>query len=84
MELLVISQNVCRACQELHIYLENEHEGVDGIVYGNIDEDATLIDKYSITSTPTTILLEDGEELTRLTGFNADYTEDIDVLVEQL
>lgn len=84
MELLVVSQNVCRGCKELHLYLENEYEDVDGIVYGNIDEDPELIEKYGISSTPTTILLDGGEEVTRVSGFQAGVTDDIDVLVDQL
>ena len=87
MELIMISQTVCSGCRLLENYLNNEHPEVK-YKYINIDKEPEMIDKYSVTSTPTLILWdsEDNEESMRHTGFNINNGDDslVDDFVEQL
>lgn len=74
MDLLVITQNSCSGCTELKNHLDGADETYVSI---NISNNPEAIEKYDIMGAPTAILLEDGEELTRLMGYDADKVDDL-------
>lgn len=86
MELLVVSQNGCAPCKSVKHYLK-----INGVEYKEFNmttEDSVEIDSVTFTiddlevgGTPTTILLEDGEEIARTVGFKVN---ELDVLISQL
>ena len=78
MELIVLSQTTCAPCKFVKNYLTNEEVEFTEI---NINEHAEAVEKYGITSTPVTILMDGDEEIVRVHGFAPDQLED---LIEQL
>lgn len=86
MELLVVSQNGCAPCKSVKHYLKmNEVEfkefnlTTDETV--EIDSNKFTADELEVGGTPTIILFEDGEEVTRVLGFKPN---ELDVLISQL
>lgn len=85
MELIVLSQNVCSGCKKLHNKLEQlKQETSFDYTEINIDNQPEAIAKYNIMSTPVTILMDEGEEVTRIVGYSFKNEEDIEELVDQL
>lgn len=78
MELFVLSQTTCAPCKILKNYLKNEEVEFTEI---NINVEPEAVEKYGITSTPVTILMDGEEEIVRVHGFAPDQLED---LIEQL
>lgn len=88
MKLQVVSQNNCRGCKELVMYLDNEYPELD-YDYVNLDklspeDKGTFIAENYVMSTPITIVREDEEEVFRITGFQSGATQEIDLAIEQL
>lgn len=67
MKIVLLSQNGCQPCRIQKKFMESQ-----GIEFTeiNISDNPDKIEKYDITSTPVTILEEDGEEITRFNGFD--------------
>lgn len=78
MKLIVLSQTTCAPCKILKNYLNSEEVEFTEI---NIDIEPEAIEKYGITSTPVTVLMDDEEEIVRVHGFSPDQIDD---LIEQL
>lgn len=89
MKLEVVSQNNCKGCLELKTYLDNVYPDLE-YDYKNIDkleedERQGFVQENYIMSTPVSIVRdEDGEEVFRVTGFQAGNTTEIDLAVDQL
>ena len=85
MELIVLSQTVCSGCEKLHNKLEELKEEMDfQYTEINIDEHPEAVQTYNIMSTPVAILMDEQEEVTRVTGYSFEKEDDIEMLVEQL
>lgn len=78
MKLTVISQNGCNPCTMVKNHLDSLDANYDVI---NVSEDKDAIEKFNIMSTPVTLVLDEGEEVARVSGFKPD---DLEVLVDQL
>lgn len=74
MELVFLTQDDCRGCDDQKIFMDNE-----GIDYKeiNLSEEPQFVNQYGVMSTPVTILEEDGEEITRVSGFIRDSIEEL-------
>lgn len=81
MELVLISQNNCRPCAELKMFLENEEVEYKEI---NISKNPEAIEEYNVMGAPVTILIEDGEEFGRVIGSTEEAKEDVLVLADQI
>ena len=66
-EILKFSRVGCTPCKTMTLFLNNE-----GVDYKELDveEDAQLAAQYGIGSVPTLLLVEDGEVVDRVVGFN--------------
>lgn len=79
MKLVVVSQNGCNPCTMVKNFLNGQEVEFESV---NISETPEGIEQYGVMSTPVTILIdEDGEEVTRVSGFNPPQLE---VLISQL
>ena len=78
MELVVLSQPACGPCTLVKNYLREED-----IPFREIDivSEPEAIEKYGVMGTPVTILMDDEEEIVRLSGFDED---SLDGLAEQV
>lgn len=75
MELIVVSQTTCSPCKVLKNYLKNEEIPYKEV---NLTDHPEEIEKYDVSSTPVTILMDsDGEEVARVNGFNPDEISDL-------
>ena len=74
MELIVLSQNDCAPCKVLKNFLTQEEIPFTEI---NLSENPDKIEHYKVMSTPVTVLEEDGEEITRVQGFNPEQVEEL-------
>lgn len=74
MDLLVITQDNCPGCTQLRTHLDEADEAYTSL---NITNKPEAIEKYDIMGAPTVILLEEGEEFTRITGYDANKVDDL-------
>lgn len=61
----------CKMLAPIFEELAGEYEGKAHFYKVNVDEAQEVAQKFSVTSIPTLILLENGEEKSRLTGFQS-------------
>ena len=66
MELIVLTQPNCAPCKMVKQYLTENNIEFKAL---DLTDDPSLATEYGIMSTPVTILVEDGEELARTSGF---------------
>jgi glutaredoxin len=78
LNLLVLTQNNCRYCEQLKQHLNNEQVEFETI---NMSEHPEYQEKYDVMGAPTTLLLDEDEVVAKLTGFDR---EGIETLIEQL
>ena len=79
MNILVFTQNGCNPCTMVKNYLTDQEIEFKAI---NVSENPQSGEEYGIMGTPVSILVdEDGEEVTRVVGFNPDQ---LDILASQL
>ena len=67
-EVLKFSANWCGPCQMLGQTLKNIEDNVIPIREIDIDEDLDTAAKFNIRSVPTMIMLENGNEIKRVSG----------------
>jgi thioredoxin 1 len=78
MNLLVLTQNNCRYCEQVKQFLNNQDVEYETI---NMSDHPEYQEKYDVMGAPTILLLDDGEVITKTTGFNPAVLE---TLIEQL
>lgn len=78
MNLLVLTQNNCRYCNQAKEYLNNQEVEYDVV---NMSEQPEYQEKYDVMGAPTILLLDEDEVIARTTGFNQ---ETLDTFIEQL
>lgn len=78
MKLLVLTQNNCRYCEQVKLYLHGEQVEYETV---NMSEQPEYKEKYDVMGAPTILLLDDEEVITKTTGFNP---EVLNTLIEQL
>lgn len=78
MKILVLTQNQCRYCGMVKEYLDNEQVEYETV---NMSDHPEYQEKYDVMGAPTILLLDEGEVITKTTGFNP---EVLDTLIEQL
>jgi glutaredoxin len=78
MKLLVLTQNNCRYCEQVKLFLNNEQIEYETI---NMSDHPEYLDKYDVMGAPTILLLDEDEVITKTTGFNPGILE---TLIEQL
>ena len=61
----------CRAITPIVEELANDYEGKATVGKVNIDNEASLAQKYSVQSIPTIVVLKDGEEVQRFVGITS-------------
>lgn len=66
-EVLKFSRVGCNPCKTMTLFLNNEGVKVKEL---DVEEDAQLAAQYGIGSVPTLLLVEDGEVIDRVVGFN--------------
>lgn len=66
-ELLKFSRVGCTPCKTMTLFLNNEGVNAKEL---DVEEDAQLAAQYGIGSVPTLLLVEDGEVIDRVVGFN--------------
>jgi thioredoxin 1 len=78
MNLLVLTQNNCRYCEQVKQFLNNQDVEYETI---NMSDHPEYQEKYDVMGAPTILLLDDGVVITKTTGFNPAVLE---TLIEQL
>lgn len=67
--LLVFSASYCSPCKSLKkMLLDNPQEGLN-LLQLDIDSNIEVAKQYNVRSVPTSIILVDNEEVSRLTGY---------------
>lgn len=60
----------CGPCKMLGLVMDKCHEEIPiDIIKIDVDKESNLASKYNITSVPTLILFENGNEIKRISGF---------------
>jgi thioredoxin 1 len=67
-ELKVFSATWCSPCKSLKKFLQEEDLGIQVTTY-DIDSYIELAKEYNVRSVPTSIILVDGKEVQRYTGY---------------
>jgi glutaredoxin len=78
MKLLVLTQNNCRYCEQVKLFLNDEQVEYETI---NMSEHPEYLEKYDVMGAPTILLLDEDEVIAKTTGFNPG---DLEVMIEQL
>lgn len=78
MELLVLTQNNCRYCKLAKQFLDSEEVDYKEV---NVSNNPEYVETYNLMSAPTILLLDDGEEIVRSTGFDQGELQE---LIDQL
>lgn len=78
MNLLVLTQNNCRYCEQVKEFLKDQEVEFDTF---NMSDQPEYQEKYDVMGAPTILLLDDDEVITKTTGFNPAVLE---TLIEQL
>jgi glutaredoxin len=78
MKILVLTQNNCRYCEQVKLFLNNEQVEYETI---NMSDHPEYLEKYDVMGAPTVLLLDEDEVITKTTGFNTDILE---TMIEQL
>lgn len=78
MKLLVLTQNNCRYCEQVKLYLHGQQVEYETV---NMSEQPEYLEKYDVMGAPTILLLDGEEVIIKTTGFNPSVLED---MIEQL
>lgn len=78
MELLVLTQNNCRYCENVKNFLNEEQVEYKTV---NMSEQPEYQEKYDVMGAPTVLLLDDEEVIIKTTGFNP---EVLQTMIEQI
>jgi thioredoxin 1 len=78
MKLLVLTQNNCRYCEQVKLFLNNAD-----VEYGtiNVSNHPEYIEQYNVMGAPTVLLLDEDEVIAKTTGFNPG---DLETMIEQM
>lgn len=78
MELVVLTQDQCRYCHSVTAFLDDQEVTYKEI---NVTHNPEAIEEYDIMSTPTILLMDGDEEVTRTTGFSP---SELETLIDNL
>lgn len=81
MELIVLSNYNCVGCESLKRKLKSEDAPFKEI---NVTDTPEAIDTYSIMSTPVLLLMDEGEEVSRIVGYTYDKADEVELFIDQL
>jgi len=73
-EVIKFSSTWCQPCKVYDPIFDKVKKSIDGILFRKIDVDvdSDLTLKYNIKSVPTTIILNNGEEINRFSGVKSE------------